>query len=91
MHTHTTNNLHSSLRYSPAAHIHSMSQYLTLQGAIAHVDMPIESGPTTFLPYSQNFERNYLTWRDEEVRQSEERSDELANNAISSDENRASS
>jgi len=46
------------------AHVHKMSQYLTLQGAIAHVDMPLESGPTTFLPYSQNFERNYLTWRD---------------------------
>jgi len=52
-----------------ASHIHSMSQYLTLQGAIAHVDMPIESGPTTFLPYSQNFERNYLTWRDEKFKE----------------------
>ena len=46
------------------SHVHKMSQYLTLQGAIAHVDMPLETGPTTFLPYSQNFERNYLTWRD---------------------------
>lgn len=46
------------------AHVHLMSQFLTLQGAIAHVDMPLDSGPTTFLPYSQNFERNYLTWRD---------------------------
>lgn len=25
--------------------------------------MPVESGPTTFLPYSQTLERNYLTWR----------------------------
>lgn len=50
-------------------HVHTMSQYLTLQGAIAHVDMPIESGPTTFLPYSQNFERNYLTWRDEKFKE----------------------
>ncbi len=50
-------------------HVHRMSQYLTLQGAIAHVDMPLESGPTTFLPYSQNFERNYLTWRDPSFRE----------------------
>ena len=32
---------------------------------MAHVDMPVESGPTSFLPYSQTMERNYLTWRDE--------------------------
>jgi ectoine hydroxylase-related dioxygenase (phytanoyl-CoA dioxygenase family) len=31
-------------------HAHRMSQFLTLQGAVAHVGMPLEAGPTTFLP-----------------------------------------
>ena len=30
------------------AHAQMMSQYLTLQGAIAHEDMPLEMGPTPF-------------------------------------------
>jgi ectoine hydroxylase-related dioxygenase (phytanoyl-CoA dioxygenase family) len=34
------------------AHLHRMSSVLTLQGAVAHCDMPQESGPTMFLPYS---------------------------------------
>ena len=34
-----------------------MSPVLTLQGAVAHCDMPIESGPTMLLPYSQRFAR----------------------------------
>ncbi|KAK3064512.1 hypothetical protein LTS18_006523, partial [Coniosporium uncinatum] len=29
------------------------SQFLTLQGAVAHEDMPLASGPTRFLPFSQ--------------------------------------
>ena len=37
------------------AHAQVMSQYLTLQGAIAHCDMPVEKGPTLLLPYSQQF------------------------------------
>ena len=28
------------------AHMHRMSAALTLQGAVAHCDMPLESGPT---------------------------------------------
>ena len=32
------------------AHLHRMSPVLTLQGAVAHCDMPIESGPTMLLP-----------------------------------------
>lgn len=40
-----------------------LSQYLTLQGAIAHSDMPIESGPTQLLPWSQQYEGGYLAWR----------------------------
>ena len=34
------------------AHVHVLSPILTLQGVVAHVDMPIESGPTLLLPHS---------------------------------------
>jgi ectoine hydroxylase-related dioxygenase (phytanoyl-CoA dioxygenase family) len=37
------------------AHIHRTSPTLTLQGAVAHCDMPVESGPTMLLPHSQRF------------------------------------
>jgi len=33
---------------------------LTLQGAVAHVDMPLASGPTQLLPYSQLWPPGYL-------------------------------
>ena len=45
------------------------SQFLTLQGAVAHSDMPLESGPTRFLPYSQTSEEGYYTYRDPEFAQ----------------------
>ena len=48
------------------AHVQVMSQYLTLQGAIAHVDMPLELGPTLFLPFSQQFPAGYVTFREAE-------------------------
>ena len=35
------------------SHVHELSPALTLQGAIAHCDMPVESGPTKLLPFSQ--------------------------------------
>ncbi|MEM9951775.1 MAG: phytanoyl-CoA dioxygenase family protein [Chloroflexota bacterium] len=44
------------------AHAQVMSQYLTLQGAIAHVDMPIEMGPTVLLPYSHQYDAGYLAY-----------------------------
>ncbi|MGB1287679.1 MAG: phytanoyl-CoA dioxygenase family protein [Aggregatilineales bacterium] len=44
------------------AHVQVMSQYLTLQGAIVHVDMPLEMGPTVLLPYSQLFDAGYLAY-----------------------------
>lgn len=44
------------------AHIHKVSPVLTLQGAMAHCDMPVESGPTVFLPYSQSFFEGYLAF-----------------------------
>ncbi len=40
-------------------HIHQTSAQLTLQGAIAHCDMPVESGTTMMLPFSQIFEDGY--------------------------------
>ncbi|KAI9661889.1 MAG: hypothetical protein M1821_009129 [Bathelium mastoideum] len=39
------------------------SQFLTLQGAVAHSDMPAASGPTRFLPFSQMFEDGFLAYR----------------------------
>ncbi len=39
---------------------HALSAALTLQGAIAHCDMPIESGPTKMLPYSQSYMAGYV-------------------------------
>lgn len=45
------------------AHVHRLSPVLTLQGAVAHCDMPVESGPTKYLPYSQTYEPGYLAWR----------------------------
>ncbi|MFC9913332.1 phytanoyl-CoA dioxygenase family protein [Streptomyces sp. NPDC127197] len=45
------------------AHVHRLSPALTLQGAVAHCDMPVETGPTMYLPYSQTYEPGYLAWR----------------------------
>ena len=50
------------------AHAQVMSQYLTLQGAIAHCDMPLETGPTLFLPYSQQLKSGYLSYTRPEFR-----------------------
>ena len=46
------------------AHVHALSPLLTLQGAVAHSDMPIVSGPTQVLPHSQRYPAGYLAWRD---------------------------
>ncbi len=45
------------------AHSHRLSPLLTLQGAVAHCDMPVETGPTMYLPHSQKYEAGYLAWR----------------------------
>ncbi|GAA2769153.1 MULTISPECIES: phytanoyl-CoA dioxygenase family protein [Streptomyces] len=50
------------------AHVHRLSPVLTLQGAVAHCDMPVESGPTMYLPHSQTYEPGYLAWRRPEFR-----------------------
>jgi ectoine hydroxylase-related dioxygenase (phytanoyl-CoA dioxygenase family) len=44
------------------AHVHLLSPALTLQGAIAHCDMPVESGPTLYLPHSQKYRAGYLAF-----------------------------
>ena len=45
------------------AHTHQLSPLLTLQGAVAHGDMPVASGPTKLLPHSQKYPLGYLAWR----------------------------
>lgn len=45
------------------AHVHVLSPVLTLQGAIAHCDMPVESGPTKLLPFSQLYHAGYMAYR----------------------------
>ena len=47
-------------------HVHRLSPVLTLQGAIAHCDMPLESGPTLYLPYSQNYPEGYMAFNRQE-------------------------
>jgi ectoine hydroxylase-related dioxygenase (phytanoyl-CoA dioxygenase family) len=44
------------------AHLHRTSPVLTLQGAVAHCDMPVESGPTMLLPHSQRFAGGYIAF-----------------------------
>lgn len=48
--------------------VHRLSPLLTLQGAIAHVDMPLESGPTLYLPHSQKYREGYLIAKRQEFR-----------------------
>ncbi|ASS55602.1 phytanoyl-CoA dioxygenase family protein [Rhizobium leguminosarum] len=50
------------------AHVHRLSPVLTLQGAVAHCDMPLESGPTLFLPHSQTYVPGYLALKRPEFR-----------------------
>ncbi|MET0866125.1 MAG: phytanoyl-CoA dioxygenase family protein [Nakamurella sp.] len=42
------------------AHVHRLSPVLTLQGAVAHCDMPVVTGPTMYLPNSQKYLPGYL-------------------------------
>ncbi|NQW31393.1 MAG: phytanoyl-CoA dioxygenase family protein [Actinomycetales bacterium] len=56
-----------SLQQFPA-HVHKFSPFLTLQGAIAHCDMPVESGTTMLLPHSQKYPQSYLAWRHQEIK-----------------------
>jgi len=49
------------------AHVHALSAIMTLQGAIAHCDMPLESGPTMLLPFSQLVPGGYMAYRRPEI------------------------
>jgi ectoine hydroxylase-related dioxygenase (phytanoyl-CoA dioxygenase family) len=51
------------------AHVHRLSPVLILQGAVAHTDMPAETGPTMYLPHSQKYLPGYLAFRRPEFRQ----------------------
>ena len=44
------------------AHAHLLSPALTLQGAVAHCDMPVETGPTLYLPFSQTYAPGYFAY-----------------------------
>jgi ectoine hydroxylase-related dioxygenase (phytanoyl-CoA dioxygenase family) len=60
--------LSNEVAASYPAHVHLLSPVLTLQGAVAHSDMPVESGPTMYLPYSHQYAPGYLAWRLPEFR-----------------------
>ncbi|HEU5485928.1 MAG TPA: phytanoyl-CoA dioxygenase family protein, partial [Microlunatus sp.] len=45
----------------PAA-VHRLSPRLTLQGAVAHCDMPVVTGPTMYLPHSQKYPAGYVAF-----------------------------
>lgn len=49
-------------------HAHLLTAALTLQGAIAHVDIPIEAGPTKLLPHSQKYALGYLAYHEQAFR-----------------------
>ena len=51
------------------SHAHEISNFLTLQGAIAHVNIEKESGPTKILPFSQLYEQGWFAWRHDDFRE----------------------
>ncbi len=51
------------------AHCHRLSPVLTLQGAVAHCDMGVETGPTMYLPHSQKYLPGFLSWRRPEFKE----------------------
>jgi ectoine hydroxylase-related dioxygenase (phytanoyl-CoA dioxygenase family) len=48
------------------AQVHRLSPLMTLQGAVAHCDMPVETGPTMYLPHSQKYEAGYVAFHQPE-------------------------
>ena len=50
-------------------HVHDLSPALTLQGAVAHCDMPVETGPTLYLPHSQKYVHGFLAYWLEEFQE----------------------
>lgn len=57
----------SQLQQYPA-HVHRLSAALTLQGAVVHCNMPVESGPTRLLPFSQLYLPGYFATQRPEFR-----------------------
>ena len=51
------------------AHVHALSPLLTLQGGIAHSDVPLNSGPTQLLPFSQKLLSGYMSVGDDAIRE----------------------
>ena len=49
-------------------HVHRFSPMLTLQGAVAHCDMPLESGPTLYMPFTQTYGPGYLAAQNPAIR-----------------------
>jgi len=56
--------LDQSLAYP--AQVHRLSPLMTLQGAVAHCDMPVETGPTMYLPHSQKYPPGYVAFHQPE-------------------------
>jgi ectoine hydroxylase-related dioxygenase (phytanoyl-CoA dioxygenase family) len=50
------------------SHVHRLSPMLTLQGAVAHVELRLQRAPTLYLPHSQKFLHGYLVAEREEFR-----------------------
>jgi ectoine hydroxylase-related dioxygenase (phytanoyl-CoA dioxygenase family) len=48
------------------AHVHRLSPVMTLQGAVAHCDMPVETGPTMYQPHSQKYAPGYVAFHQPE-------------------------
>ena len=48
--------------------VHRLSAALTLQGAVSHCDMTLDSGPTKILPYSQRYVPGYFAVQRPEFR-----------------------
>ena len=48
------------------AQVHRLSPLMTLQGAVAHCDMPVETGPTMYLPHSQKYDAGYVAFHQPE-------------------------
>jgi ectoine hydroxylase-related dioxygenase (phytanoyl-CoA dioxygenase family) len=46
--------------------VHRLSPALTLQGAVAHCDMPVVTGPTMYLPHSQKYPAGYVAFHQPE-------------------------
>lgn len=49
--------------------VHEFSPALTLQGGVAHGDMPVLSGTTMLLPHSHKYPLGYLAWREEDFKE----------------------